>query len=73
MGNYRVTPTEELMLLLLAERGDFTYLLNKRHRQTAGSLSQKGLIGFRAGIDPDTILCWLTPKGEKKMGVNGGT
>jgi hypothetical protein len=72
MGRVRITPTEELMLEVLAARvrtGETCWTFNSRHRQAAGSLSQKGYVGFKAGIVERTIIVWFTDKGFKKMSL----
>lgn len=62
-----MTPTQDLFMEVLAGRrrcGESLWTFDKRHRATARSLESLGLVNWKGGIVPDTILAWLTPKGE---------
>lgn len=62
-----LTRTEDLFLEALIARhrcGEQVWTFEGRHRKTAKSLEEKGLIGWKSGIVERTILAWLSEEGR---------
>jgi hypothetical protein len=62
-----LTPTEELMLEVLAGRwrlGEQMWTFSSRMKRCANSLADRGLVGWKGGIVEKTILVWLTDSGR---------
>lgn len=64
----RLSPTQDLFLEVLAGRhrcGEAVWTFERRHRNTATTLATMGLVGWKEGPAPGTILAWLTDTGRQ--------
>lgn len=60
-------PTQYLMLEVLAARhrlGETCWTFPSTHTPTARALATLGLVGYKSGNVPQTIIVWLTEAGQ---------
>ncbi|MFE9955855.1 hypothetical protein [Micromonospora sp. NPDC005299] len=61
-------PTQYLILEVLAARyrtGETLWTFPARFRSHIGQLADIGLIGWKSGVAPLTVMAWLTEAGKK--------
>ncbi len=66
--NLRLTPTQDLVMEVLAARwreGWALWTFDARHRRTLASLAALGLIHEKDGVVERTRLAWLTDRGRQ--------
>lgn len=69
-GVEELTPTEELLLEVLAARyrcGETAWTFSRRMRPIAVRLESRGLVNWKSGIVENTILVWLTDEGQETV------